>query len=62
MPDHPQVLQPAGWARPRGYANGVVSQGRQVFIAGMIGWDGQGEFHTDDFAAQKAVNRIVTDS
>ncbi|HKW83572.1 MAG TPA: RidA family protein, partial [Burkholderiaceae bacterium] len=47
-----KVLQPAEWARPRGYANGVAARGRQVFIAGMIGWDGQGVFHSDDFAAQ----------
>jgi enamine deaminase RidA (YjgF/YER057c/UK114 family) len=47
-----QVLQPPGWARPRGYANGVAARGRQVFIAGMIGWDGEGVFHSDDFAAQ----------
>ncbi|MEO6410692.1 MAG: RidA family protein [Burkholderiaceae bacterium] len=47
-----QILQPSGWARPRGYANGVAVQGRQVFIAGMIGWDAQGHFHSDDFAAQ----------
>jgi len=47
-----ELLQPEGWARPRGYANGVAVRGRQVFIAGMIGWDGQGVFHSDDFAAQ----------
>ena len=47
-----QILQPSGWARPRGYANGVAAQGRQVFIAGMIGWDAQGRFHSDDFVAQ----------
>ena len=33
------VLQPDGWPRPRGYANGVSAQGRQVFVAGMIGWN-----------------------
>jgi enamine deaminase RidA (YjgF/YER057c/UK114 family) len=56
-----QVLQPAGWARPRGYANGVVASGRQVFIAGMIGWDAQCVFHSDDFAAQarQALANIV---
>ena len=56
-----QVLQPAEWARPRGYANGVAVRGRQVFIAGMIGWDGQGVFHSDDFAAQarQALANIV---
>ena len=48
----PQAVLPEGWPRPRGYANGVVAQGRMLFIAGMIGWDGQGVFHSDDFAAQ----------
>jgi enamine deaminase RidA (YjgF/YER057c/UK114 family) len=56
-----EVLQPDGWARPKGYANGVVTQGRQVYIAGMIGWDAQGRFHSDDFAgqAQQALQNIV---
>ena len=56
-----QVLLPPGWPRPKGYANGVVAQGRQVFIAGMIGWDAQGQFQTDDFAAQarQALRNIV---
>ena len=56
-----QVLLPAGWPRPRGYANGVAASGTQVFIAGMIGWDAQGVFHTDDFAAQarQALQHIV---
>ena len=47
-----QVLLPPGWPRPRGYANGVAATGRMVFVAGMIGWDEQGQFHTDDFAGQ----------
>jgi len=47
-----QVLQPAHWARPKGYANGVAARGRQVFVAGMIGWDAQGHFHSDDLVAQ----------
>ena len=57
----PQVLLPPGWPRPRGYANGVASQGRQVFIAGMIGWDAQGVFHSDDFADQcaQALRNVV---
>ena len=56
-----QVLLPEGWPRPKGYANGVAATGRQVFIAGMIGWDAQGVFHTDDFAAQarQALEHIV---
>ena len=47
-----KILQPAGWVRPRGYANGVEAQGRTVCLSGMIGWDGQGVFHSDDLAAQ----------
>jgi enamine deaminase RidA (YjgF/YER057c/UK114 family) len=35
---HRQV-QPLGWARPRGYSNGIVAEGRVVFIAGQVGWD-----------------------
>ena len=56
-----QVLLPPGWPRPKGYTNGVAAQGRQVFIAGMIGWDAQGQFQTDDFAAQtrQALRNIV---
>jgi len=39
-----QVLQPSGWPKPKGYANGMVAQGRQVFVAGQIGWDEQQQF------------------
>ena len=50
-----------GWAKPRGYANGVAARGTQVFIAGQIGWDEQARFHTSDFAAQakQALQNIV---
>jgi enamine deaminase RidA (YjgF/YER057c/UK114 family) len=47
-----KVILPAGWPRPKGYANGVVASGKTLFIAGMIGWDTQGQFHSDDFAVQ----------
>ncbi len=47
-----QVILPPGWPRPKGYANGVSASGRMLFIAGMIGWDAQGVFHSDDFAVQ----------
>jgi len=47
-----QILQPGGWMRPRGYANGIVASGRFVFISGQIGWDGQGRFHSTNFVAQ----------
>ena len=56
-----QVLQPPGWARPKGYANGVAVRGRQIYVAGMIGWDGQGQFHSDDLVAQvrQALRNVV---
>ena len=46
------ILQPDGWARPKGYANGVAAEGRLVFVGGQIGWNGQGQFETDDFVGQ----------
>lgn len=47
-----EVLQPGEWVKPVGYSNGVVAQGRQVYIGGQIGWNGQGEFESDDFVHQ----------
>ncbi len=47
-----EVILPPGWPRPKGYSNGVAASGRMLFIAGMIGWDAQGVFHSDDFARQ----------
>lgn len=47
-----RVLQPEGWAAPRGYANGVAAVGTTVFVAGQIGWNGRCEFESDDFVAQ----------
>lgn len=47
-----QPLLPEGWKRPKGYANGVAAKGRHIFVAGMIGWDAQEQFQTDDFAGQ----------
>lgn len=38
-----EVLQPPGWPRPRGYANGIAARGTLVFVAGQIGWDAVGE-------------------
>ena len=56
-----RVLQPSGWAAPKGYANGIEARGRQIYVAGMIGWNGQGVFETDDFVAQcrQALQNIV---
>jgi len=46
------VLHPGGWARPRGYVNGVAAQGRTVFVAGQVGWNARSEFESDDLALQ----------
>jgi enamine deaminase RidA (YjgF/YER057c/UK114 family) len=56
-----QVLQPPGWAAPKGYANGVAVGGRQVFVAGQIGWDAQCRFGSDDLVEQvrQALANIV---
>ena len=51
-PTQKQAHLPDGWPRPKGYANGVSARGRQVFVAGMVGWTAQGVFETNDFGAQ----------
>jgi enamine deaminase RidA (YjgF/YER057c/UK114 family) len=40
-------LQPPGWPEPRGYANGMLAEGRLVFVGGQIGWDSRGVFAPD---------------
>ncbi|UFX42955.1 RidA family protein [Bradyrhizobium sp. 41S5] len=47
-----EILQPEGWAKPIGYANGMAARGKQIFIAGQIGWNGQCVFESDDLVAQ----------
>lgn len=56
-----RVLQPASWARPRGYTNGIVAGGDTIFLAGQIGWDAEGRF-AEDLANQvgQALTNIVT--
>jgi enamine deaminase RidA (YjgF/YER057c/UK114 family) len=46
------ILQPEGWAKPIGYANGVSATGRQIFVGGQIGWNAECQFETDDFVGQ----------
>jgi enamine deaminase RidA (YjgF/YER057c/UK114 family) len=47
-----KVLQPAEWARAKGYSNGIAARGTQVFIAGQIGWDAQQRFTDERLAPQ----------
>ena len=54
------IVQPPNWPRPRGYANGVVAQGRTVFVAGQIGWNEREEMQSG-FVAQfrQALDNVV---
>jgi enamine deaminase RidA (YjgF/YER057c/UK114 family) len=56
-----KLLQPPGWAAPRGYANGIAARGTLVVIGGQIGWNAQQQFETDDFTAQarQALRNVV---
>lgn len=56
-----EFLQPKDWPRPRGYSNGIAASGRMVFVSGIVGWDAECVFHTDDFAGQvrQALENIV---
>jgi enamine deaminase RidA (YjgF/YER057c/UK114 family) len=56
-----EFLQPKNWLPPKGYSNGVAAEGRQVFVAGQIGWSERGELVSDDFVAQaeRALANIV---
>jgi enamine deaminase RidA (YjgF/YER057c/UK114 family) len=47
-----QILQPPGWARAKGFSNGIAARGNLVFIAGQVGWTGQGEWTEKSFAGQ----------
>ena len=62
LPSPHQVIEPAGWARPRGYSNGIIATGRQLYLAGQIGWNEQQELVADDIVGQarQALRNIAT--
>ncbi|QEL22466.1 RidA family protein [Bosea sp. F3-2] len=39
-----RAILPEGWPQPRGYANGMVAEGRVLMTGGLVGWDAQGVF------------------
>ena len=47
-----EFLQPPGWATPKGYSNGVVASGRQVYLAGQIGWNESQQLVSTRFSVQ----------
>lgn len=49
-----EILHPRNWKPARGYANGVAARGKMIFTGGLIGWNAQQEFESDDFVDQAA--------
>ena len=49
-----RTVLPEGWHRPKGYSNAVIAQGRQIYVAGQVGWDSEERFNSDDIAEQAA--------
>jgi enamine deaminase RidA (YjgF/YER057c/UK114 family) len=47
-----QILHPKHWARAKGFSNGIAAEGRQVFVAGQVGWNAEQKFASDDFVVQ----------
>ncbi len=56
-----KIVQPPGWTRPKGYANGILAEGRLLFVAGQVGWNEREEFESEDFVKQteQALKNIV---
>lgn len=50
-----EILHPRHWKPTPGYANGIAASGRMVFTGGVVGWNAQQEFESDDFADQVAM-------
>jgi enamine deaminase RidA (YjgF/YER057c/UK114 family) len=57
-----EFLHPREWKKPKGFANGIVAEGRTVFLAGQVGWNSEQRFDSQDFVAQvrQALANIVT--
>ena len=56
-----RTVLPEGWRRPKGYSNAVVAQGRQIYVAGQVGWDSDEKFVSGDLAEQatQALRNVV---
>ena len=55
------ILQPSTWMKPRGYSNGILCEGKLLFVAGQIGWDEEAQLVSEDLVAQveQALKNIV---
>jgi enamine deaminase RidA (YjgF/YER057c/UK114 family) len=56
-----KILQPPSWARPRGFSNGLAAKGQMIFVSGMVGWDADGKFVSNELVGQarQALKNIV---
>lgn len=56
-----KILQPPSWARPKGFSNGIAAKGQVIFVSGMVGWDAEGKFVSNEFVGQarQALKNIV---
>ena len=56
-----QLLHPKDWRRAKGFSHGVVAEGRQIFVAGQVGWNANQEIVSDDFVAQveQALHNVI---
>ena len=56
-----KIVQPKGWPRPKGYANGIAAEGKFLFVAGQVGWNEEEKFESDDFVKQveQALKNVV---
>lgn len=57
-----RIIQPEGWKQPKGYSNGILTEGRLLFVGGQVGWDGDEVFVSDVFHEQwdQALSNVLT--
>ena len=57
-----KFLQPEGWTQPKGYANGIVAEGKLIILGGQVGWNARQKFESDDFVPQfrQTLENIIT--
>ena len=57
-----KFLQPESWVQPKGYANGIVAEGKLIILGGQIGWNAKQKFESDEFVPQfrQTLENIIT--
>ena len=57
-----KFLQPESWIQPKGYANGIVAEGKLIILGGQIGWNAKQKFESDEFVPQfrQTLENIIT--